>query len=1060
MFTSLTYPGYCQRMDQSIAEVAGLVERASTSNALRFEEFMGQLLALEPLGAGADMTPKDALTGAVSGPPADLLAAILLELLDRNRALVEASELRRHVMAFLIEGFGRKLGPYYAPPRRPQAHEELARLGAVVAQMHRKAHEILEGLTSSDRLPAVRQQLMKHVNGSAGRVVFRPLLPPAATEKLLGPLFEAAVAIEQATDREAVRRSHRAFRELAAEVEKHIAHWRFRATAIVIKDTITALERCTSRTIELASPPAKLRFTASSRPLPLLEVGVTCRLRVTVENIGEAPANDLTITAEATDNTLAPDADPVHLGRLDPNTRKEFAVSLLTLAATDRTELALTARWSDPDHSLSSLTPRLSVVAHPAHIDWTEAESAEPYAPYPVETRDHLVGREATLAQLVGRYTARPLANLYVTGQRRVGKTSLVRVAVAELREQPKTLIALVEMGEVRAGTPEATIAALGERLAKGVISAAGLEEDIPIPDFRDSLAPLTDVVDSVCQWDNFNVLFVIDEFDELPHHAYRKDGPGDALFVPMRSLAQRPNVGWLLVGGERMPFIRDEQASRLNTFHEVSLDYLPRTTVDGPDFSDLVRRPLPEGFHVADDAVDAIYRESAGNPHFAKELCASVYRRCVMRRDAVITGAEIEACLDDAVREKDVELFAHFWEDGIFETGDMKRRRELQRRSFLLACARVLREHGLLNHLRIEAAASDEGLEPVDVQRLKAEVVRRKIMSDEDGTLNVVVPMFQRWLETEGIYKLPPKGVSEEVGSELRARSARAEVKAREIGRLVRRWGDFRFRGQRVTRDEIAAWLRQFDDALERRAMFRLLERVHALSEAEIYEGLRRLNRLVAKPAHMKLDRGQRLLKHLFVAPLGEGGSSGDAIAYQFRQANRIDGRNVVQRHQLIDRLQRSEVTAVVLIDDLVGSGGTAIKALREIAERAGELSNRSPVHWYVFAVAGVPSGADAISHSSAGRELGVQVEFARVLPESELPLSSQSTVFDDEDAAFVRATLEKYAKQHNMSMPLGYRDACVPIVLPDNCPNNAPAVLWSDAGDWEPLFPRTPKR
>ena len=62
-----------------------------------------------------------------------------------------------------------------------------------------------------------------------------------------------------------------------------------------------------------------------------------------------------------------------------------------------------------------------------------------------------------------------------------------------------------------------------------------------------------------------------------------------------------------------------------------------------------------------------------------------------------------------------------------------------------------------------------ERGLTAADITRLRTEFVRRDILSDANhGALRVKVPFFRRWLEGEGIYKLPPKGISEQIGQEL----------------------------------------------------------------------------------------------------------------------------------------------------------------------------------------------------------------------------------------------------------------------------------------------------
>lgn len=753
--------------------------------------------------------------------------------------------------------------------------------------------------------------------------------------------------------------------------------------------------------------------------------------------------------------------EKISISRIEPKKRDDMVATVVVSQPATETHIRITASWTNLDHTVGHAEHTAVFYAHEVHIDWDRLESVEPFSPYPVENAARLVGRERQLEKLKNQYLSRPLANLYVTGQRRIGKTSLVWVLMDELRGSPNVVISKVEMGEVRGGTGLTTIGTLGRKLAERAVTAAGLHGEAAIPEFSDSLAPLTDVVETILAWDeNLSFIFIVDEFDELPHDTYQRNGPGDALFVPMRSLAQKPNVGWLLVGGERMPFIRDEQAARLNTFHELSLDHLSFGDGHGRGFGDLVRKPLPSEFSVDDSAVRYVFEESAGNPHFAKEICAVLFTQATSRRDALVTTSEMAQAIEEAARVLDVELFAHYWEDGIFERDDRSRRRELQRRSYLTACAEVLRNTGNLQDSRVRTAAEVRGLSVSEVDRLRTEFLGRGILREEGrGELAIGVPFFRRWLEAEGIYRLPPKGIAEKDRDRAAADDARFQISAHEVRTLVRRWEHFTYRGQRIGRDAIEAWLTQFELPAERRLAFRILERLRLINEAQIFTGFRHLQRLVARESKISLAKGQKALSHLFVSPLGNTGSSGDSFAYTYRQANNIRRQNMIDADRLIERLKtRSDVNTVVLVDDFIGSGDSAIKGLKPLADRVGELNSRPAISWFLFAVTGIPKGVEAVADSEVATTLGLRVELSHVLADADTLFSTNSTVFQEEDERDqARDMLQRYGQRTGTRWPLGFGDQAAPVVFPQNCPNNAPAILWSDGNGWQPLFVRT---
>jgi AAA ATPase domain len=995
-------------------------------------------------------------------PLGDVVASCALRILSANRLAIESSDLKTQLATWLDEHYARPLSAFYARAKARNAFEILNAFAPVIPALEDKLGTTIAALKTLDGVEVLRQRLMQLLNGAAGKVLIRPFLPPEAMGDLLSEIFSAALEVRAADDGQTVGTQ---FRRMGAHIDELaliVDHAPTLYGRTVLLSTIERLQEAAKRKLELKSPPAALTFAVSERPLPLLEAGVTCSVAITVTNDGDAPANEVELTFATEDSAVIVVDETARLGRMEPRTRQRTAVSLTVNEPVVELMLDMTARWTNADHTVGQADGTATLRAHEVHIDWPTLEGQTPFAPYPVETPEALVGRQRQLRELRSAFDSAPMANLYVTGQRRVGKTSLVRVFIRELRGTPKLCTATVELGEARGGAGAATIATLGRKLAERIVAAAGLRGEVAIPSFDDSLAPLTDVVDAILEWDaDLRFLFVIDEFDELPHETYRRDGPGDALFVPLRSLAQKPHVGWLLVGGERMPYIRDEQAARLNNFREMSLDYLPLHeeggTDTGRDFADLVRRPLPPGFQIDEAAVRALYDQSAGNPHFAKEISTSMFSQAVARRDALLSSDEVSDAVSIAARERDVELFAHFWEDGIFEIDDQRRQVELDRREYLAGIASLLRSGASLTEERLRQAALTQGLEDRTIARLGTEFVRRGILEDNGHIKAVHVPLFRYWLESEGIYKLPPKGISERIGQQLAQQRETLQVGGGEVRRLVRQWERFTYQGQHLSRDQIDSWLEQFDTVLERRFAFRFLERLHLFSDGQIFEGMRRLQRQVAQEGRVQLRRGQRSLSHLFVSPLGQSGSSGEAFAYTYRQANNISSNSVVPALRLVDRLlARTDVTTVVLIDDFIGSGGTAIKALKPLAARIGELGARSEVQWFLFAVSGLQSGAEAIARSSEARKLGLRVELALPLLEVDLPFGDRGTVYEADERPLAEATFRKYGKDLSL-WPLGFGEQCAPVVFPDNCPNNAPPVLWSDANGWRPLFRRT---
>src|SRR5262249_46088635 len=156
--------------------------------------------------------------------------------------------------------------------------------------------------------------------------------------------------------------------------------------------------------------------------------------------------------------------------------------------------------------------------------------------------------------------------------QKRVGKTSVVKALRSRLATLFPTdyLVVLLESGDFVHPTGARTLQALGERLARAIRNDkrfAGL----PAPVFEDALAPLGELLDSVLQVvPDYKILFILDEFDELPIELYKRGDLGDAFFLTLRSISGKEAFAFVLVGGEKMEFIISCQGDALNKFQPI----------------------------------------------------------------------------------------------------------------------------------------------------------------------------------------------------------------------------------------------------------------------------------------------------------------------------------------------------------------------------------------------------------------------------------------------------------------------------------------------------------
>ncbi len=93
------------------------------------------------------------------------------------------------------------------------------------------------------------------------------------------------------------------------------------------------------------------------------------------------------------------------------------------------------------------------------------------------------------------------------------------------------------------------------------------------------------------------------------------------------------PQIGFILVGSEKMEYVLSCQGDALNKFASIAVDYFDKRT-HWADFQDLIKRPTASYLEFSESAIDAIYEECAGNPFYAKLICRDLFALMVERRD------------------------------------------------------------------------------------------------------------------------------------------------------------------------------------------------------------------------------------------------------------------------------------------------------------------------------------------------------------------------------------------------------------------------------------------
>jgi len=290
-------------------------------------------------------------------------------------------------------------------------------------------------------------------------------------------------------------------------------------------------------------------------------------------------------------------------------------LSLNIIQSAPAVELEYLASWSDPSSSDRSDVGKIKLIAQ-REVDWAKAK-INPYSLRSITNSSRLYGRDDVLERL--RIGIMGMQSFYLTGQRRVGKSSVARVLYNEFSSITSYISVYVTLGELTTSSVGALMYSLQKAIADNVpypIRKVVMESLPTEADFNSGMgAPARSFFKALDQYvPGYKIICMIDDFDELSEHLYK--GPdANALFLYFRTLIDDGSFSFVFIGSERLPEILRHQGERLNQVRRVNLDYLS-------NLADLVRKPSFPHLEYSDEAISLIHRYSVGNPYYATQTC------------------------------------------------------------------------------------------------------------------------------------------------------------------------------------------------------------------------------------------------------------------------------------------------------------------------------------------------------------------------------------------------------------------------------------------------------
>jgi len=376
-------------------------------------------------------------------------------------------------------------------------------------------------------LVARRQSLMKTLNHGHLKSYLNPLGLQAAITSI-GSILNLA----DKTNRSHGRELQNNLQNLSETVREEIDHVESVPTFFVrnfvlpflrnVQTEIESLQLSMAKKFDCAiAPPADVFEIPKKYPLHV--TGTSFDLHIPLENTGPGIALNVRACCIAENCTVL--TDETNLGDIDP------APFILTLqfsldVPSDGLEAHVSIEWNvlgEPATRACDFAIR--VLAQRTDLNWEALAGWQPYS-LEVVGDEHFYGRRDALERLMRRLAPGSMQSCYITGQKRVGKSSLARAVEARTIDAPHDgdyHVLYLECGEIRHATGPDTLQEFGQRLESFLSELLPRNVEWERQDYSSSLTPLNRLLNSLHRELPYTRAVVIfDEFDEINEDLYR----------------------------------------------------------------------------------------------------------------------------------------------------------------------------------------------------------------------------------------------------------------------------------------------------------------------------------------------------------------------------------------------------------------------------------------------------------------------------------------------------------------------------------------------------------
>ncbi|MFA0505076.1 AAA family ATPase [Vibrio sp. 10N.222.54.B12] len=797
---------------------------------------------------------------------------------------------------------------------------------------------------------------------------------------------------------------------------------------------------------------------------PLYRENEDVKIYLALRNTGPGIAEKVTsYISEKNDDVLLYTED-IDLGSVQPG---DFVlpISFNVCTPLESVILEVVISWEQigvTDDNFISLS--VTINAQSSTIDWESLKYRNPYS-LDIAIGADFYGRRDKLDRLVSRAKMKNMQSSYITGQRRVGKSSLAKAVEDSVTNQiPNCHVLNIECGDFKHPDAVSTVNALGENIEYFLSEYLPQNVSAPLSPMNGSLASLSRLIMSLGKTEpDKKFLIIIDEFDEINQELYRFSEIAETFFLNIRSLSGKRNISFCLIGAERMSFVMSSQGEKLNKFSRESLNTFKQDE-EWQDYEDLIKSNLQEIIIWHDNAIRAVHNITNGHPYFTKQICSAIFDNAVASRDSEISIEEVEKSVAMLVSELDVNAFQHFWRDGIQGELDEVEIITLKRCRILVGYARAKRLSHETTVDNIKSHVHSNQITEADLMPILTDFCRRGIMQESDNSFHIVIPLFELWLVNQGFNLLIADQLGDELAEKRQLEEDKAYISDKEIEELLDHWPSYR--GVEIVISDIRNWISQVSSHIQQRLLFNLLKNIRFYGDRDIRSLLKSLHEKIRRnlPVIVQRSKAQRR-KDIWITYVDGPGKSGAQFASQYAEENLISTTCVKEISELDNIVKRkegipNEIQAIIVIDDFIGSGNSLSTSIEAFYERNGSFIRDNNVSMVIGVLCGTPEGEEHVRTTLSTLDANSDLVVCETLENRHFAFGEGNGIWADIDELHSAKELcQRLGIYVDKSRPLGYNEQGLLVVFSRNCPNNTLPILHSiGRGEdrWKPLFER----